>query len=358
MIKNLIALLIGTVLSLLILEVFFSLYNPFGFRQSGDRIVLPSNYSIAVDNNEIPGLDSVIIHTKNSLGFRGEELGSDFEDKTSFIAVGGSTTECFLNSDGKDWVSLLSQRLKKVNGNIWMNNAGYNGHSTYGHQILIEDIIVQLKPDFVVLLVGCNDIERTDLTKGDNRVLKRSSSIKSFLRNNSQLIDVVLNLKRSVLANKRGLWFEKVEFEELPNVDSIAMPSLESIKESQKTFNQDFRKRLLDIILTLRTNDIEPILITQPSLVGEGYDPVTNIDLEKIQYCDDAGGYVYWQKLETYNAVTREVAEKEHVHLIDLAQELTKSTDLFFDCVHFTNQGNVEVARLIYDGLQPILMDL
>ena len=46
-------------------------------------------------------LDEKIIHTKNSLGFRGDEPPDDFNPALTVVTVGGSTTESIYISDGK-----------------------------------------------------------------------------------------------------------------------------------------------------------------------------------------------------------------------------------------------------------------
>ena len=64
------------------------------------------------------------------------------------------------------------------------------------------------------------------------------------------------------------------------------------------------------------------------------------------------GGKAYWEKLEIYNDVTRNLAKKENVLLIDLARKMPKSTSLFYDCVHYTNAGAEVVSQILYDGLK------
>jgi len=64
----------GSLLALALLETSLRLFrNPFGFRVRGDQIVLPVHRRYEIHNTQIPKLDAVIIHTKNSLGFRGPE---------------------------------------------------------------------------------------------------------------------------------------------------------------------------------------------------------------------------------------------------------------------------------------------
>ena len=79
--KNITALLIGIILALVIAEVVLQFYNPFDFRVKGDKIVLPSNQKYVMKyrgyfsrSTKLPAKsDDVIVHTKNSLGFRGSE---------------------------------------------------------------------------------------------------------------------------------------------------------------------------------------------------------------------------------------------------------------------------------------------
>ncbi len=125
-------------------------------------------------NDNIPVLEKKIIHTKNSLGFRGPEIPQNFNNLNSYIAVGGSATECFFLSDSNCWTNLLSKSLEKIDSSIWINNAGFQGHSTYGHFILINKYIKQLHPKHILLLIGYNEINRDDIKK-DESVLKNST---------------------------------------------------------------------------------------------------------------------------------------------------------------------------------------
>ena len=85
-----------------------------------------------------------------------------FEDYLTIIAVGGSTTECFLIADGQDWPAILGEKLKKSFNLVWINNAGLDGHSTFGHNVLMKDYIVKIKPKVV-------SVSYTHLTLPTNR---------------------------------------------------------------------------------------------------------------------------------------------------------------------------------------------
>jgi lysophospholipase L1-like esterase len=64
-----------------------------------------------------------------------------------------------------------------------------------------------------------------------------------------------------------------------------------------------------------------------------------------------------WTILELYNAELRRVAREQGVPLIDLAQELPRSTRLFYDAMHFTREGAEELARLVAARLCPALAE-
>lgn len=348
--------MIGLFLSIIVIEILLNLYNPFGFRQKGDKITLPSNFEWTYENKSMAGLDSIIIHTKNSLGFRGPDMPGDFDNWTSVIAVGGSTTECFYISDGKDWVSLLGKKLAHQFDHTWTNNAGLDGHSTFGHQILLTDYLVKLEPTYILFLVGCNDVGREDLSNADKFDLMQLDNWKTYLANHSELASLIVNLKRSLQAKQMHLGHKPVTFQSLGLVDRIDTASLHQMTEyHRETFAPEFEKRVAGLVKTTRANNIIPILVTQPSFVGAGVDELTGLDLEKIAFCNDSGGKFYWEKLEVYNDITRKVAKDENIFLIDLAHTMPKSTELFYDCVHYTNKGAEVIAQLLYEEMREII---
>src|SRR5436305_495443 len=142
-------------------ELILRARNPFGFRMRGNTLVLPVNrvYDIRTDaRSRSDQLDAHVIHTKNSLGFRGPEPPADFAGWLTIVAVGGSTTECFYLSDGRTWPERLAARLTPELRKVWVNNAGLDGQSSFGHLILTRQALVPLHPKVTLYLVGLNDM--------------------------------------------------------------------------------------------------------------------------------------------------------------------------------------------------------
>src|SRR5689334_7261709 len=123
-------------------ELILRVYNPFPSGIKGNKIVLRVNTKYVLNNKDIPVLDSTIVHTKNSLGFRGPEPPADLEKKFSIFTMGGSTTECTYLADGKTWSDKLSGKLSSSFTSVWLNNAGIAGHSSFGHLVLLQDYLV------------------------------------------------------------------------------------------------------------------------------------------------------------------------------------------------------------------------
>ena len=111
--KNLAALAIGCAAALLLFEAALRIYNPLQATVKGQKIVLPAGRRYVVDNRTISKLDRTIVHTKNSLGFRGAEPPIEFANHLTLVTVGGSTTECKYLSDGNTWTDLLGRKLKQ-----------------------------------------------------------------------------------------------------------------------------------------------------------------------------------------------------------------------------------------------------
>lgn len=354
--KNLISLLIGIVLSFVLLETLLRIWPPFEIRVKRNRIILPVNRSYRIENKRIEKLDGEIIHTKNSLGFRGAEPPNNFSEFLTIIAVGGSTTECFIVSDGKTWIDILGKYLKNVFNKVWINNAGLDGHTTFGHLVLMEDYICRMRPKIVLFLVGANDISMEGYTEYD-RFVMTDFSAQTFrglfkqLINRSDVLQLMLHIYRNYHTPMyhEGVDLKKQKSLDIPEEKAFYLKQLISEK-----FLINYEKRIMKLIAISRANSLEPVLITQPALFGNALDDVTGVDLGKIEV-DESNGKTQWEMLELYNDALRHVGEREGVLVIDLARKLPKSSKYFYDFHHFSNEGSEKVAEIIYNDLSPFL---
>jgi lysophospholipase L1-like esterase len=356
-------LLFGIVLALLLLEVLLRFYNPFQARIKGNRIVLATNKTYHIKNDIIKGLDPEITVTRNSLGFRGANPPPELGKYLSVVTIGGSTTQCFFLSDDQTWTARLGHNLERSFSPLWINNAGLDGHSTHGHLVLLEDFIVPLHPKVALFLVGANDVARSSISDWDAENVKSGiqfGSGKAFIKSlsaYSEVVSLFLNGYRSYTAYRAGLLHQQVDLKQQGYLEIPEAEQKQNFEENANTaLLKGYGERLGDIVKICRNAGIEPVLVTQPLLVGFGIDDVTGVDLARTKaYGPRQTGKMYWDVVEAYNNITRQVAKENGVLVIDLANKMPKSSRYFYDFIHYTPEGAQVIADIIDRSLCPAL---
>lgn len=351
--------LLATGLALAGAEVALRVLDPFGFRVRGHTLVLPTNvvYDIEADLvARTDQLDPHVVHTKNSLGFRGPEPPADFDRWLTLAAVGGSTTECFYLSDGKPWPARLAARLGPELDRLWVNNAGLDGHSTFGHLVLTRRALVPLRPDVTLYLVGVNEMF-TDAPRDFDR-LERSPV--SVLAAHSALVATLENLYRHWRTRgieDLGTMPKPVALRDRPR-RPVAPEVTRRLQREHEPRLAAYRDRLERLVALNREHGMAPVLVTQPSLLG-GVDVRTGIDTRtlEVELWETLDGELAWRLLERYNDVTREVGRRHGIPVVDLAREMPKDSELFYDFFHFTNEGADRAAAIVHDALLPWLAE-
>ncbi len=358
--QNLLLLFAGCLIAFLLIEAVLRIHNPFAFSVKGDKITLEANIEFSIKNDKIAKLDNTITYRKNSLGFRGEEPPKDFDDHLTLITVGGSTTECSLLSEGKTWTDQLGSRLKGNFRNIWINNAGLEGHSTYGHKILMKDYLIDIAPDLVLFLVGTNDVAQKDFGI-DREILRKGFQLGSLrsimvsLANHSEAFSIALNIYRYVRAEIIGVTHQELILDGNEMLD-LSDDKIEAVLNShRKGYIEQYETRINELIQMARDNSITPVFITQPALFGDAVDDITKIDLGRLKAGMKRNGKLAWAVMELYNDVLRKAGVDNNVLVIDLANEMPKSSRYYYDFTHYTNEGAEKVSEIIHRALCPYL---
>lgn len=362
---NLLLVLAGLAVSLFVLEAGLRIFEPFKMRVRGDEIVLPSNISYVTTNRFADKLDETITHTRNSLGFRGDDPPDNLDGALSIIAIGGSTTESRFQSDDREWVYLLGRRLERHFPLLWINNAGLDGHSTFGHRILLKDLVAPIRPKITLFMVGINDVGRSGLIINEKKYRDRiqTESPALFLlslANRSEVLTLAINFIRYLKAKGAGLTHDTQLDLAQESGNTMVISNDERariIEEHKNTYIPDYATRIDNMLQEARAAGSMPVLITQPVLYGPVRDPVTGTDLGALRVTHDMNGTLGWSILEMYNDVLRTVAKRDDLLLIDLAGTMEKSSALFYDYVHYTNLGAEHVAMHTFDALCPWLGD-
>jgi lysophospholipase L1-like esterase len=353
----------GTATALALLEVFLRVVNPFGERIRGDVLVLPTNTRREIRNSGFPRVDPTIVVSTNSLGFRGPEPPAPFQRALTLVAIGGSTTESLYVSDGKTWPDLVGRELSASFSDVWVNNAGLDGHSTFGHHLLLEQRICVLHPSVALFLLGINDVGREDLKAADASLVAGGAgdsvfgSLVAWGARHTALVSTVLNLLRYREARKLDRVHRELQVRWAPVLTPDRERSRATLALHRERYVPAYARRVSDLVSLSRHCGIEPVLITQPALYGNVVDPETKVYLGTVAVDSEQTlhGGLAWALLELYNDVLRETGRSRGVLVVDLARDMPKDSRLFYDFVHFNNDGSMLVSEIVSRALCPFL---
>jgi len=242
--------------------------------------------------------------------------------------------------------------------NVWLNNAGLDGTTTRAHIVLVEDYLIKLKPRMIIFLIGCNDKGGGEYYAFDHRYLAEEIKNKrTFVSNLFDELEIGIYLKNFIRLFKGWHVFHRsIDFPRLEHIN----PNENRVNDTKKVHQQNYlplyEKRLEKLISLCLDHGIEPVFLTQPTLLGEGFDDVTHINLATIKV-RDLNSRGEWEILELYNEVLRKVCLGRGVLCIDLGRELPKSTKYFYDFYHYTNEGAMKVADIVYSYLAPFIQE-
>ena len=361
----------GAAIGLLLFEAGLRVFSPVDMRIKGDRIELSRMKTIVMDGSKFPKFDNTIVQTRNSLGFRGPNPPNAFDKALTIIAVGGSTTEEYYLSDGKTWPEQLGNHLSNWFENAWVNNAGMDGQTTFGHQQLMTQHIISLRPKVVLFMAGINDRGKAQATLYDENVrpanpmpISTIGRMVWHLSRSSELFALGLNVFRSYEAQRGNLGHGNIDFSKIGTVD-LPPGAMEKLGESYAPYLPVFADQLGKLIGISRANGIVPVLLTQTALWGRGIDPTTGRELGRLA---SEGGIALdaettvtlnasasWDVLELYNEVIRRVGQETNTFVVDLARSMPKDSKYFYDWMHFTNEGAAKAADLMVRSLCPYL---
>lgn len=244
------------------------------------------------------------------------------EKKVDILFMGDSCTEF------SRWPQLFVEKAKMDNPNqsFFGQVLAVGGWTSYqGKQQLQRDII-PLQPKAVTIFFGWNDhwmgfgLEDKEI----HQVLQ--SPLYQFSQ--FRLIQALLKVQ---LGNK-------IKAQNQNNKTIVRVPI------------SDFRTNLVEMVTQSQKAGIVPILLTAPSSHTEGKEPPYLSE----RFLADLSQLVPLH--QSYVSVVREVANEYDAPLCDLAEKfdnIPNREEYFkFDGIHFNEQGDIQIAALLYECLQ------
>lgn len=360
---------VSTLFGELLLSLFFPLPDPFYDSKHTKpypawyiRSEFPANLVLTTYTEEgLSGMPREGRFTTNNYGFRGDSLvfPKPVNEIRLFI-VGGSTVECLYLDDTLALNFQLQNVLnsRTAEGRTYkVYGAGKSGDASDDHVAMISQRIVHLEPDIIVLLAGVNDLFRA-IYNHDYLHLAQTATV-SQKENVWKLAATEFQIPRRLHALKK-IWFPTDE--EIQTRVSRTSDYAQKVKLCMaappsnvppRVDLSSFQRNLLSIIGLCKANNITLLLMTQPSTWNSTSDPRTRnwhwlLLMNGFRFSEPAMD----SALGLYNDVTRSCSRMYDVPLYDLAAEIPKSLQYFYDDVHL----NVEGVKLVAFGLSRHLL--
>lgn len=176
--RRLLALGFGLVTSLVLLEITFRIYVAArGWTSNCYVSQLQLIQPHPINGYELrPGFEFQSGTTRievNSLGLRSPEPSAD---RPLIVTLGGSAAFGYLVSNGETAADLLEQKFRSDGIAIEVQNGGVPGYNLNQTIVRFRERIAPLKPDFVLLYLGWNDLPYVlSETPDDSRFVRGSS---------------------------------------------------------------------------------------------------------------------------------------------------------------------------------------
>lgn len=318
----------------------------------------------------MPGVEGESRFSVNSWGIRGDEFNDSQTER--ILALGGSATECLFLDDTEAWPQLVQKNLvKQGRAGAWVGNVGKSGMTTRDHVLQMQLLVPALpKIQTVILMAGANDfmLRLSDASYNprhlDNPVLAREQMKHAFA--------AIPGPPAGGLALSRA-WAH------------LAGPRATGpVQDDPRRFYGDFRRRrreakerlveLPDLMSSVdeyarnlgriaslaRSQSVRLVLVTQPTMWKERMTEQEEALLwfgGADNFLEDSATRYYTpsalaQGMRLYNGRMRGLAKEQGIECIDLADILPKDTTVFYDDLHFNENGASVAAQIISEYLR------
>jgi lysophospholipase L1-like esterase len=322
------------------------------------------------DLSKFPGASPISHFRANEFGLRGSSLPHD-KREYRIIAVGGSTALCLMLDDAKTWPQQLMDVMNERQNQfpVWVSNAGVNGHTAVHHLMMLRSMPILQQASLVVFLVGMNDLQFTLSHEGAPTQSLLDQGANQFREEVLAGIYTPYPLYRRLLIFRFFRRASEIAIERTNKEDekeTLNEAQLRKLRGSKPPIVMpdltiglaEYQHRLESLASECHQLGVRCLFVTQPSIWRSGLSPQTQSLLlfGWIGPPFQPRGHVSISDLErgldSYNQVMIKVCQRSHIECLDLASVLPKDDLVFYDDVHFTEEG----ARRTADAIASYLL--
>ncbi len=364
-----------------------SLLLSLGLVEAGLRVYLPpaDKYFVRHPNihsifkpypGVMPGISGESHFITNTDGIRGAAM--PVGEYYRILTFGGSTTECLYLDQSEAWPQLVQDRLNRPDPKlpVWVGNVGKSGNTSREHILQFQHLLAQYPSlDTALLLVGGNDLNLR-LARGDGYTpdYLADRGMLPLLQRNAFRVLPRYN-PNAPYYEQTGSW-RLLDALQPASAPAPLVPDFEVEDSAGKVYNKrrlerknapvvtelpdltsgldEYSRNLNQIIDLAQAHRVRLILLTQPSM----YRPnLSQAEQDLLWFGWSSGRKFYYsveamaQGIALYNQKLLEVCRQRQVECLDLAAALPKDATIFYDDLHFNENGAAQVAQVIADYL-------
>jgi lysophospholipase L1-like esterase len=371
------AAVLGLLLAVLTAELSMRLL----WRGSPTYRALPAGQEVTFNPKHQPGVVGPSVYKVNSFGVRGREWG-DRATEFRVLCIGGSTTECLVTDQSRIWTTLLEKELGVLpdGRRAWVGNIGKSGLGTAHHIRQMKHLLPVYPLDVVVLLVGANDLQS---------LLKRPGGYDPRATQGPEAERLLMEQSFAVAPGGVGTtwpgdpWYKRLRLWHVTRVfkyqvlrrpeqqdpEGVTVQRWRALRAAGRRSGTPpplepglaaYRKNLEEIVRLAREDGVRLVFLTQPTLWRADLTP----EEERLLWAGGVGdfrvepGALYYEApalaraLDAYNDTLRDVCRATGTTCVDLAREIPRSTEFFFDDFHFTDRAQPVIASLVAEGVR------
>lgn len=321
----------------------------------GDFVSLPANLHSTIDVRiqDAPGIRPGLRHiSTDARGFR-VMPAIDYANKRGarIVAIGGSTTEDIMLGDDSTWTHRLQQGLKARKHEVEVINTGVSGLRAANHLATLQ-VTASLKPDLVLVLVAGNDWNKQIRDRFEpNRDPYRPPELRRSPLGGLIARFLVMPLRARLTG--QSSWDQHLVVDKPDGFNSDKpRRSLERATKHEfrpATVADGYRQDMQAISKACKDMQLRCLFITQP----HAYSEAASEELRRLfwmtppyaSYTLDLGSMMHVAAL--YNRFLAELAQRDGHALCDVATGMEPSIRLFYDDMHYTDDGAARVAELV-----------